>query len=226
MEHLVLFAKVPVEGRVKTRLVPPLSGKGALRLYRAFLRDQLAMIGRLSGPSRSGEVCLDRARGRTAIPASWTAGLTVELQGPGDLGRRMLRAFTRSARGGASATVIVGADAPTLPDERVREGFRRMRGGAEAVVCPAEDGGYVLLGLRRPRPELFRKIACGPDVFRQTRLRAREAGIRLEELEGWYDVDDAGALRRLRNDLRRPAARRRAPATAALLLDAEGAGVV
>jgi len=132
-------------------------------------------------------------------------------QGPGDLGERMLRAFARSTAAGASATIIIGADCPTLPASHVERAFELLEGGAEAVLTPADDGGYVLVGSSGPRPELFHAIPWGTaDVLDMTRARARRQGIVLMETDGWYDVDDIGGIRRLRSD---PSIVSRAPAT-------------
>jgi rSAM/selenodomain-associated transferase 1 len=226
MRRLVLFAKRPRRGRVKTRLRPPLTADEALGLYRAFLHDQVRFLRgfaghcdlelRLDGPLRPGErLCPD--------------GVRVVVQGPGDLGRRLLRAFRGARRDGAAATVVIGADAPTLPAGLVREAFAALEGGAAATVAPAADGGYVLIGMRRPWPALFHRVPWGgPRVFAVTLARARQIEISLRQLAGWYDVDDAGTLRRLQAELRQPTARRRAPATARYLrgLDRAGRSVV
>jgi hypothetical protein len=217
MERLILFAKRPRLGAVKTRLVPRLQPEQVLALYTAFLQDQLRFVLSFYGPERAVELCAD---GPWTVPASF-ARLPEELertqQGAGDLGERMLRAFTRS-RGNAAATVIVGADAPTLPHDHVTEAFRRLAAGVPAVVSPAEDGGYVLIGMAEPLPELLRGIPWGGGrVLEATRRQARQRAIRFEEIDPWYDVDDPGGLDRLRLDLRAAHARERAPATSALL---------
>ncbi len=99
--------------------------------------------------------------------------------------------------------------------------FGELERGARAVIAPAEDGGYVLLGMREPVAELLREIPWGAaEVTSTTRRRAMEVGVRLVEIEPWYDVDDIVGLQRLRRELlREPSAARRAPATAACLVD-------
>lgn len=222
-ERLVLFAKTPRRGAVKTRLVPALGPEDALALYAAFLRDQIAFVASLGRAGREVEVCLDEPAALGGLPA----GVARTAQGPGDLGARMLRAFARSSEAGSSATAIVGADAPTLPSARVEEAFGHLAAGADAVVVPAEDGGYVLLGCRAPLPPLFDRVPWGTDrVLEATRERAAGAGISLAELDPWHDVDVASDLAVLRRDL--AAAPLRAPATAALLdrLDLPGSAVL
>jgi rSAM/selenodomain-associated transferase 1 len=204
MERLILFAKRPRPGEVKTRCVPPLTAGQALTLYRAFLEDQISFLRQL-GEGRDIELCSDQPWGED-LP-----GISLHEQGAGDLGERMSRAFERNSAGGATATIIIGADCPTLPAAHVRRAFELLRGDAEAVLTPAEDGGYVLVGLSRPRPELFHALPWGTaDVLEMTRSRARQHGIVLMETAGWYDVDDIGGIRRLRSD---PSVASRAPAT-------------
>jgi rSAM/selenodomain-associated transferase 1 len=204
MQRLILFAKRPRPGEVKTRFVPPLSAVQALALYRAFLEDQISFL-RQMDEGRDIELCSDLPW-EEELP-----GISLHEQGPGDLGKRMSRAFDRSSAEGAAATIIIGADCPTLPAAHVRRAFELLENEAEAVLTPAEDGGYVLVGLSRPRPELFHAIPWGTaDVLGMTRSRAQQHGIALLETEGWYDVDDIGGIRRLRSDL---SITSRAPAT-------------
>jgi glycosyltransferase A (GT-A) superfamily protein (DUF2064 family) len=114
--------------------------------------------------------------------------------------------------------VIVGADSPTLPADRVEEAFGRLAAGAPAVVSPAADGGYVLIGLAEPSPVLFSDVPWGgSEVMATTRARAEAADLALAEIAPWYDVDDVEGLAHLRHELKAPAGRRRAPATARAL---------
>ena len=212
MHRLVLFARRPRRGRVKTRLVPTLDADQALTLYRAFLADQLRFL-RGFGRSCDLELCLDGPWPTAAATA--LRGVRVTFQGRGELGARLLRCFRRGARDGAESVVVIGSDSPTLPAARVRQAFTSLERGSPLVVAPAADGGYVLIGAREPYPSLFRDIPWGgPDVARLTLERARDAGLRARRLRRWYDVDDAEGLRHLCRELRSHAARRRAPATA------------
>lgn len=217
MKRLLLFAKRPLLGRVKTRLVPPLKPEQSLALYRAFLADQIEFL-RTLGDGYDIELCMDGAWVADPTFDPPLDGLRQCEQGPGDLGERMLRAFQRCWREGAECVVVLGADSPTLPAAHIHGAFRALERGAAAVLAPATDGGYVLLGLRRPLAELFRKIPWGTSgVLEITRLRAEAGGTELSELAPWYDVDDIEGLRRLQRELGRPGAVERAPATARLL---------
>ena len=209
MEHLILFARRPELGRVKTRLTPPATAAQALALYEAFLADQLRFAASLATAGRSVEACFDG-------PWAGVPAIVATEQGPGDLGERMARALARSRSRGARATVIIGTDAPSLPAGRVLGAFEALASGADAVIVPAEDGGYVLVGAPAPHPALFEGIPWGgSDVAEVTRRRAAEAGLRLAELEGWRDVDTWDDLAALARDLEADADR--APATARVL---------
>ena len=226
MQRLILFAKIPRLGRVKTRLVPPLTPEQALTLYRAFLLDQIGFLGSFS-EGHEIELCVDEPWRPEPGEGELPPGLRLAEQGGGDLGQRMLRAFRRSRSEGCAATVALGADAPTLPHPRVLEALCRLGEGCDGVVIPSVDGGYVLLGLREPRPELFHSVPWGgPDVLATTLVRADACGIALDRLREWYDVDEIETLRRLASELETPAGRRRAPRTARCLLDLRRAGVI
>jgi rSAM/selenodomain-associated transferase 1 len=216
MPSLVLFAKRPVLGRVKTRLVPPLMPQQVLELYEAFLSDQLRFVKTFRASGWAVEACLDGRWTPVGALADAAAGATLTEQGPGDLGDRMLRTFARVTGAAPDPTVIIGADAPSLPRERVTKACRILEeDGETVVVSPAEDGGYVLIAMTSPRPEVFAGVPWGgPEVMERTRAGAAGAGVRLTETAPWYDVDDARDLRRLYDDLRAAAPEsRRAPAT-------------
>jgi rSAM/selenodomain-associated transferase 1 len=199
---------------VKTRLVPPLTTPQALELYRAFLCDQIRFAARFLGRA-DVELCTNGAWGPDETPEPMPPGIRVTEQGPGDLGRRMARAVRRCHDAGSTATVIIGADSPTLPAPLVDSAFRRLVAGAELALAPAEDGGYVMIGLRQPIDSLFDEIPWGTsEVFESTLRRAALLGLRAEILESWYDVDDGGGLRRLHADLATDAGKLRAPQTA------------
>lgn len=198
MERLILFAKTPRLHQVKTRLTPRLTAELALALHEAMLEDQTLFLRTLSFAGRSCEVCLDAQ------------------QGEGDLGARMHRALMRAFANGAAAAAILGADAPTLPRTLVEDAFARLSAGADAVIVPAHDGGYVLVGASHPVPALFENVPWGtPSVTETTRRHAREAALVLAETSPWSDVDVEDDLPRLAREL--TADPSRAPATASVL---------
>lgn len=216
MEHLVLFAKAPRLHEVKTRLQPVFTPEQSLALHEAMLCDQVAFTGAFRGSGRSCEVCLDRAFEPSGAMARALFRLDRTIQGDGDLGTRMHRALCRAFDAGASAAAILGADAPTVPLALIEESFYRLRAGSDAVIIPAQDGGYVLVGAARPLPSLFESVPWGtPRVVEVTRRRARDAGYALAETALWHDVDVLHDLSQLTLDL--TTAPDRAPETARFL---------
>jgi len=213
-EALIVLAKTPRRGAVKTRLVPPLDDDEALRLYRAMLRDTLALARRIvcGCPDRWAELRVDRgARGLQVAP------VRIATQGDGDLGARLTRAFADAYRAGARHAIAIGADSPTLPDAVVEAGFAALRGGSSVCVAPANDGGYVLVGVALPAAPLFDGIPWSTaGVLQATRAAAQACGAAVHELDGGYDVDDREGLTRLRDELGEHP--ERAPATARCVL--------
>jgi len=189
----VVLARAPAPGRVKTRLVPLLGERGATRLQERMTAKTL----------RTGRAAAFASRwlfasGRLPRPP---AGYRLRSQGGGSLGARMHRAF-EAVLGSHPAAVLVGTDCPALRRSDLRAAARALARGADAVLAPAEDGGYALIGLRRPEASLFRGVDWGgARVMAQTRLRLRRLGWRWEELRTLWDVDrpqDVARLRRSR----------------------------
>jgi rSAM/selenodomain-associated transferase 1 len=210
---LVVMAKAPRAGAVKTRLCPPLSPAAAARLYRCFLLDVLDRVRTLRGVTPVVAYTPRRARG---FFASAQPGMLLLPQGGGDLGGRMAGVFARVFAQGFAAALVIGADSPTLPTRHLRAAVRALARGADGVIGPSEDGGYYLLGLRAPCPAMFEGIAWSTGrVLAQTLARARRAGRELARLPPWYDVDTVADLRRLGAELR---ARRGAPTRTRRLL--------
>ena len=189
---IIVFAKAPVPGEAKTRLIARLGAWGAARLQLQLTRHALA----LARAARCGPVELHLARRHSLFRHA-------RLQRGADLGRRMLHAFRSAKR----PLLLVGSDCPVLDPKEMRRAWRYLRAGYDAVIAPAEDGGYALIGLRRPLPELFRDIEWGSDgVYAET--AARLAPYRWRALRAVWDVDRPADLERLRS-LRVPLARLR-----------------
>ena len=197
---LLVFAKLPEPGRVKTRLSPPLTPRAAADLYDAFLRDALDRYAALSaapgGPSvrlHVGGFERDPERARALAPP----GMSVHPQRGDGLGERMLRAFVEAFAAGHDRAVVVGTDHPTLPTEFFGLAFDALREPLTAVLGPSDDGGYYLLGLNEVVPDLFGMAYSHDAVFSETLDRAARAGLRPVVLPPHYDVDDGAALARL-----------------------------
>ena len=212
MPALIVFAKVPVPGQVKTRLVPPLTREEAAGLYAAMLGDALAAYAALGVAVR-----LYLAPSNAALPAELVPpGVTCHTQQGDGLGARMRRAFLETFLAGHQQAVIIGTDHPTLPVAFVETAFGALARAPGIAIGPSDDGGYYLLGMNSFYPQLFEGMTYShADVFAHTLARAAQTDAALTILPAWYDVDDAATLARLRADLAADAAL--APRTRAFL---------
>lgn len=202
--RLVLFAKLPRPGRVKTRLTPALGREGAARLYRAFLDDMAVVLGEVEVERRELWLAGD-GTGRAAMARRYPE-LEVRVQHGGDLGERLVHAFDTAFEEGDDLVVIVGSDHPSLPPSHLAVAFRHLR-EAELILGPTRDGGYYAVGLGRTVwPEaapLFRDVPWStPGVLDRTRRAAETLELSRRELPEWYDVDTPEDLDRLRADVR------------------------
>ncbi|MFW6201431.1 MAG: TIGR04282 family arsenosugar biosynthesis glycosyltransferase, partial [Gemmatimonadota bacterium] len=191
----------PKPGRVKTRLSPPLSPLAAADIYEACLRDVLAQV--LRGP-RSAEIRYRDEPAARAYFARAFPGVSSRAQPAGDLGHRLEAAFEHAFARGDDRVIVLGSDAPTLPDAVLDEADAALA-DADAVLGPASDGGYYLVGVRArawPRAAaLFEEIPWSTRaVWRMTLKRAAAAGLRIAALRTWYDIDRPGDLGRARRD--------------------------
>jgi len=200
-QALIIFAKRPVPGQVKTRLVPPLTTHEAARLYECMLRDIVSRTARLSGMDRL--IFYTDEPDAAAYFRGIAPGVPLHPQRGSNLGERMGNAFLTAFANGYGAVAIIGSDSPDLPLACIEGAFARLaEGNTAAVYGPTEDGGYYLIALRRMHDELFRGIRWSRgDVLAKSLDKAAEAGIRVELLPGWYDVDRIEDLQRpeLRN---------------------------
>lgn len=188
-ERLVVFARHPRPGAVKTRLIGAIGAERAARLQEATTRWTLAWALRLQQTRGVGlEVHVEGAPAGEFAPL-FGSNYTVREQSAGDLGARMRDAFAQSRRDGARRTVLVGTDAPGLDARTVESAFDALA-RCEAVLGPAWDGGYYLIGLRSPADALFQDVPWGTDaVFARTAEIAERAGMSLCVLDPLPDVD-------------------------------------
>ena len=193
---VIVFARAPLPGRAKTRLIPALGAAGAARLQarligRALETARRARIGRveLHGAGVRGSARLRALARRHAV--------RLEAQADGDLGRRMALAIGRGLRR-ARRVVLIGSDCPVLRASDLRRAALRLAGGRDAVFAPAEDGGYTLVAMRRASHRVFASIEWGSGrVMGATRERLAALGWRWSELPRVWDVDRPEDCRRL-----------------------------
>lgn len=193
-DALIVFAKVPRPGDVKTRLTPALTEEQAARLYEAFLRDALEAYAGMEVNVR-----LYLTESSDALPSGTVPdGVTVHRQQGEGLGARMQHAFLETFAAGVERAVVIGTDHPTLPLDFVHLAFAVLDGPLSVSLGPSDDGGYYLLGMNDFFPQLFDGMRYSHrEVFEQTLRRATDAGARVTVLPPWYDVDTPAALDRL-----------------------------
>ena len=216
-ETLILFAKPPLAGRVKTRLAPSLGREGAARLYACFLQDA-AETARSLREARPGvglvcEWALESGETLDEFPlADWLPGAFLHRAQTGpDLGARMAAALGRRLASGRRA-VLIGTDFPDLPHEVLLEAFEKLeREDAPRITLgPAADGGYYLIGMNRFLPEIFTGIPWSTgEVLSRTLERADALGAGTSLLPEWRDVDEADDLEALKRRLSRNKSRAR-----------------
>ena len=191
---VAILARAPVPGETKTRLIPALGADGAARLQRWLLQRTVAMalaadIGPVdlwcAGDLSHPDFARCRALGSVALHP----------QPDSDLGTRMLTAVRESPT--PAGTLVIGTDCPAMQSAHLQQAARLLR-NLDALAFPAEDGGYVLIGMKAPAPELFAGIEWGSErVMMQTRQRLAALGWRWSEPIALWDVDDAGDFERL-----------------------------
>jgi len=201
--RIVVFAKAPEPGKVKTRLIPALGEAGAAALHRRLVMHSL----RAAQDADLGPVelwCAPDTRHAFFAECERDFGVSLHSQCEGDLGARMRRALETILER-ARRAILVGSDIPALSAQYLRDAERALSRAHDAVIGPAEDGGYVLIGLVRCDPELFRDIPWGgPEVLAETRLRIAALRWRCLELPALWDVDRPEDLERLPEEMRAP----------------------
>jgi uncharacterized protein len=185
--RIAVFAKAPVPGRVKTRLAPLLGNEGAATLHMHLVHRTLATTLE-SGLGAVELWCAPDANHPFFQDCASHAGVRLRAQCGGDLGERMNHAFeTVHAEG--EPLVLIGCDCPALDSSTLRDAAAALASN-DAVFAPAEDGGYVLVGLAKSAPRIFEGVAWStPSVMDATRERLRSAGLRWKELDTLWDVD-------------------------------------
>jgi hypothetical protein len=198
---LIIFARAPVPGQVKTRLVPALGETGAAAFYARMARYVIARM----LDSQLCDMSID------CMPDSnhvFFLGLLeqrcVELnrQTGSDLGARMAHALENALQHHDYA-VLIGSDAPGLDPAYVENAIEALKSGVKLVMGPAQDGGYVLIGMNVFHGELFKAIDWGTSqVLQQTLDKARQLNLSVHQLPALWDVDTPADLEKVRGDAR------------------------
>jgi len=195
---LMIFCKAPVPGQVKTRLIPELTAEQAAELHielstqtlQRAIESNLCPVQLWCSPTTGHSFFTESA---AAYP------ITLRQQQGADLGERMHHAFC-SALAGYSHALLMGCDCPSLTGQDLEQALTALTQDNEVVLAPAEDGGYVLIGLNKPHSELFDNMPWGmAKVLEQTRNRIEHHKLRHHELSEQWDVDMKKDLERYRS---------------------------
>ncbi len=198
---LVIFAKAPIPGQVKTRLCPPLTPDEAATLHGSFVLDTLertkAAVSKFKLPLDRYLACAPSSAHVFFKIMEERQGVRVIDQAGDDLGARMNQVFETLFAHKYTQVVIVGTDVPSLPLEQYKQAFTLL-GSHDLVLGPALDGGYYLIGLNRPTPALFTGIPWSTEqVLTLTQEKARALGLRTSVLAPWRDIDTISDLNAL-----------------------------
>ena len=188
---LIVFARFPKAGQVKTRLTTLISPQEAADLYRAFLIDGLKMYASL-------DVAVRLYMSDQTIPDFPVFGASIRHQHGSGLGPRMRNAFEETVTEGYSRAVLVGTDHPTLPEAFIRDAFESLSDAPTVCIGPTDDGGFYLLGMSSFIHGLFKGMTYSrSDVYQRTLWRANRSGAKVIQLPRWYDIDTPDDLKRL-----------------------------
>jgi hypothetical protein len=193
--EIAVLAKAPIPGLAKTRLIARLGADGAARLQ-AVLTEHAVRTALAAGLGPVTLWCTPDTRHPAFAKLAHRTGVALEAQRGADLGARMAHAVAQ--RAGPGPVLLTGTDCPALTPEHLRTAAAALEGGDEVVLIPAEDGGYVLVGLIESHPALFEGVPWGSDrVIEVTRGRLRALGLRWSEPTTLWDLDRPADLDRL-----------------------------
>jgi hypothetical protein len=201
---IAIVCKTPGVGGGKSRLRPLLGAERVARLSACFIRDVAAALEAVPGSLGRELFAIFSPAGsepslRALLPLPWTLVLREEPS----IGFVLESSMTAFLADGHDCAILANGDSPTLPTDVIVEAIRALRAPGDRVVLgPALDGGYYLVGLKRPHPRLFQDIAWStPEVLACTLERAKEIGLPVTLLPTWYDVDEPKDFLRLQNEL-------------------------
>jgi hypothetical protein len=197
---VVIMAKAPYPGQVKTRLCPPLTPWQAATLSRAFLADKIAQVRTLT--SARPAIAYTPAAGEDFF-AELAPDFTLLVQQGSDLGERLIHSLEYFLNLGCTGVMAIDSDTPTLPTHYLQQAIDLLtRPDVDVVIGPSDDGGYYLIGLRALPQELFVDMPWSTSaVLPETVRRSATLGLRVAWLPAWFDVDTPADLTRLRASL-------------------------
>lgn len=201
---VAILCKTPIAGLCKTRLSPPLRPEECAAISACFIRDLATTIDALARTDRDvvGYAVYTPIGSERRLQALLPDGFRLMPQSDGDLGERLLNATVDLLNAGHDGAILVNSDSPTLPLSILRDAVDAVRRGDAAVLSPALDGGYTLIGLSHPHARLFADIPWStPQVYRLTLERAQEIDLPVIDVPQWYDIDDEYTLRLLQAEL-------------------------
>jgi len=189
-DTLIVFTRLPLPGKTKTRLIPALGAEGAADLQRRMTLQTVGRAWAACAALPDTRLIIAHEGGTTREMRDWLGPLRFQKQAQGDLGTRLTHAMMAAHAQGARKIVIIGTDCPDLTEEHLLAAFT-MLDESDVVLGPAHDGGYYLIGMREPQPCLFEAIPWSTgEVFAVTQQRASEAGLSLGVLPTLADVDE------------------------------------
>lgn len=201
---VAILCKTPAPGRSKTRLSPPLRPDECAAISACFIADLAATIAQLArnDPRVRPAAVYTPVGSEAELGALVPDGFAFVPQREGDFGERLGGGVVDLLGAGHTAAIVVNSDSPTLPEAILAEAVEAVLAGDGVVLSPADDGGYVLVGLPRFVPRLFEDIAWStPEVFRSTLERAAAVALPVRLVPGWYDIDDAASYAVLEAEL-------------------------
>lgn len=196
---LVVMAKAPLVGSVKTRLCPSLTQVEAAAFYECLLEDTVNQLGKFQASEFWIAFALD---GEEYFRRRFMKGLNLLAQRGSDLGQRLHHVFVDLFHKGYGEILVVGSDSPAVPLSTITQAYEQLHGeDCDVVLGPSTDGGYYVIGLKRPLSELFQQIPWSTkDALKSTLERVRELGLKVELLPPAYDIDVEEDLWRLWKD--------------------------
>ncbi|NOY72049.1 MAG: glycosyltransferase [Gammaproteobacteria bacterium] len=194
---IIIFAKAPVAGQVKTRLIPYLQAEQATELHRRLVEHTLSIVTK-GKPNNIELWCAPNCKHAFFKFCEQKYNVALKVQQGNTLGERMTHAFNETLQYSRFA-IILGTDCPILSISDIEHALEKLQHAYDAVISPAEDGGYALLGLAAPQPKIFKRINWGHDnVLSQTRQIINKAKLRYCELDTLWDIDRPEDYERLK----------------------------